>query len=379
MVAAKNTKALDSVALNNSLTRLKRLPGIAHATYEIKKNELTGNLHLVYHIEDSFTIIPSLSIWTSANDEFSYRLGVYDFNLFGQNIGFGGTYQYNGFNSYGINFRAPYLFTNKLGLAVNFQDWKSEEPLYFSSGSANYLYNNKSIEVLALYEPNLFHKFHIGGSFFNEKYEHLNGGLPDGVPRKLDIDKWLFKLVYDFDKLKYHYQYVDGFRSLFIGQMVTSKNEFQDDFFIGWNDFYFYKRIAAKGNWANRLRLGLSSNNDSPFAPFALDNNINIRGVGNVIDRGTGSVVLNSEYRHTLIDKDWFVLQSNAFVDFGTWRTPGGDFDDFTNSENIRVYPGIGLRLMHKKIFNAIFRIDYGYGITKDSSKGFVFGIGQYF
>ncbi|CAN0603634.1 unnamed protein product, partial [Ectocarpus sp. 12 AP-2014] len=48
-------------------------------------------------------------------------------------------------------------------------------------------------------------------------------------------------------------------------------------------------------------------------------------------------------------------------------------------SENLRIYPGVGLRFMHKRIFNAIFRIDYGYGITKDGDNGIVFGIGQYF
>jgi hypothetical protein len=31
--------------------------------------------------------------------------------------------------------------------------------------------------------------------------------------------------------------------------------------------------------------------------------NINLRGVGNIIDRGTGTVVLNSEYRHTFFEK----------------------------------------------------------------------------
>jgi hypothetical protein len=66
-------------------------------------------------------------------------------------------------------------------------------------------------------------------------------------------------------------------------------------------------------------------------------------------------------------------------MDGGTWRNPGGDFGDFSESENLRVYPGVGLRFMHKRIFNAIFRIDYGYGITKNSANGIVFGIGQYF
>ena len=125
--------------------------------------------------------------------------------------------------------------------------------------------------------------------------------------------------------------------------------------------------------------MGLATNSDTPFAPFSVDNNVNIRGVGNTIDRGTGVMVLNTEYRYTLFEKKWFVLQGNAFVDSGSWRNPGGDFGDFFNSENLRIYPGVGVRFIHKSIFNAILRIDYGVGITKDSTRGFVFGIGQYF
>ena len=127
------------------------------------------------------------------------------------------------------------------------------------------------------------------------------------------------------------------------------------------------------------MRFGLSSNDDTPFAPFALDNNLNLRGVGILVDRGTGSIVWNTEYRHTLYEKKWFVIQSNVFVDAGTWRNPGGSFNDFINRDNMKVYSGIGLRFINKKIFNAIFRIDYGHGLTKNGSKGFVFGIGQYF
>lgn len=148
---------------------------------------------------------------------------------------------------------------------------------------------------------------------------------------------------------------------------------------IGFNDFLYYKRLGENGNWASRLRLGLASNVNSPFAPFTVDNNLNIRGVGNTIDRGTGSIVINSEYRHTLYERNWFVLQGNAFIDAGSWRNPGGDFGDFLDRDNLRVYPGVGLRFMHKRIFNAIFRIDYGFGITPNADRGLVFGIGQYF
>jgi len=379
IIEVKQNEILDSVLLDQDMIRLKRLPGISHAYYQVFLTDMGQGYNVFYNIEENFTLIPSANIWTATNDQFSYKLGIYDFNFLGRGIAFGGFYQNNGYDTYSVNFRAPYLFSKKLGLAVNHQNWKSEEPLYFKKEKANYLYNNKSIEVLGLYELNTVNKFNIGASIFNEKYQYKSGDTPVEVPRSLDLDKLLLKLVYDYDKLNYSYQYVSGFRSMLTLQSVTSNNEMQDDFFIGWNDLLYFKRISDKGNWASRLRLGLATNSESPFAPFALDNNLNIRGVGNLIDRGTAVILLNTEYRHTLYEKNWFALQGNAFLDSGTWRTPGGNLDDLVDSENIKVYPGVGLRLIHKKIYNAIFRIDYGVGLGEDSSRGIVFGIGQYF
>lgn len=372
-------QVLDSLLLDQDIIRLKRLPGISHVDYQVFLTDTGNGYNVFYNIEENLTLIPSVNIWTTTNDQFSYKIGLYDFNFLGRGMAFGGFYQNNGYDTYSINFRAPYLFSSKIGLAINHQNWKSEEPLYFDQKSANYLYNNKSVEVLGLYEYKTKHKFQIGASVFNEKYHYLKGDIPVGVPLDLNLNKLLFKFGYDYDKLNYDYQYVSGFRSLLTLQSVTSKNKMQDDFFIAWNDFLFYKRVTSKGNWANRFRLGLATNSTSPFAPFALDNNLNIRGVGNLIDRGTGVMLLNTEYRYTLYEKGWFVLQGNAFVDSGSWRNPGGDMNDFFKSENIKIYPGIGMRLIHKKIYNAIFRIDYGYGITNNSSRGIVFGIGQYF
>ena len=219
----------------------------------------------------------------------------------------------------------------------------------------------------------------LGVNYFVEDYEYKFGATNPNVPQALNVHKWLLKGIYEYNKLDYFYQYVSGFKSQFVFQYVTSTSDMLPDFFIGWNDFFLFKRVGEKGNWANRIRLGISSNDETPFAPFSVDNNLNIRGVGNTIDRGTGAIVLNSEYRQTLIEKGWFVLQGNAFLDAGSWRNPGGELSDFSKDDNIKVYPGLGLRFIHKKIYNAIFRIDYGYGISQNATKGFVFGIGQYF
>ena len=372
-----NTK-IDSVLLLNDMVRLKRLPAISHAYFQVFHSH-ENKYNVFINVEENFTIIPEFNLWTTTNKKTAYKIGLYEYNFLGRNIALGGFYQNNGFNSYGINFRAPTLFSSKWGIALNHQNWISEEPLYFEDKTANYKYQNTSYEVLGLYQIDFKNNLQFGVNYFKEKYDYLTGDTAPNIPLKLNVNKWLFKSIYTYDVLDYYYQYISGFKNQLYGQYVISENEYQDDFLIFWNDLFYYKRIGKKGNWANRLRVGLSSNIKSPFAPFALDNNGNLRGGGILVDRGTGSIVWNSEYRHTLYENNWLVLQGNVFNDFGTWRTPGGSLNDFLKSDNVRIYSGVGLRFINKKIFNAVFRIDYGYGLTKNASKGFVFGIGQYF
>ncbi|MEM6515021.1 MAG: outer membrane protein assembly factor [Bacteroidota bacterium] len=372
--------ALDSTLIEMDIRFLKRLPPIAHAYYQVFPAEIEGEYNVFYNIEENFTIIPQANVYTTNDDEFAYRLGLYEFNLFGQGITFGGFYQKDIFDSYAINLRAPYLFSRQLGIAINYQDLTTQEPVFFNNTTADYRYNNESIEVLGLIQLNFNNRFELGANLFTEDYRYLFGATSDEVPQELRVNKILYKLIYEFNNLNYDFQYVEGFRSILNFQYVHSADERQlPDFLIGWNDFMYFKRIKERGNWANRLRFGVATNDETPFAPFSVDNNLNIRGVGNIIDRGTAAIVLNTEYRYTLYEKGWFALQGNAFVDAGSWRNPGGDFGDFADSQNLRIYPGVGLRFIHKRIFNAIFRIDYGVGITPDSTQGFVFGIGQYF
>ncbi|GGX22472.1 hypothetical protein [Aquimarina muelleri] len=377
LTTIKQGNALDSLQIEKDIKRLKRLPSIAHAYYQVNTKE--EGYEVVYGIEENFTIIPSVNVYTTNNDEFAFRLGLYEFNLMGRNITLGAIYQNDIYSSYGANLRAPFLFGKNLGIALNYSNLTTQEPVFLENGTADYKYNNTSYEILGLYQFNLQNRIELGINYFNEEYTYKTGATADGVPLDFDVNKLLYKLIHEYDNLDYDYQYVSGFKSVFNMQYVISTEDILPDFIIGWNDFLYYKRIGKKGNWASRLRLGLATNDDSPFAPFAVDNNLNIRGVGNTIDRGTGVIVLNTEYRHTIYEKDWFVLQSNVFVDGGSWRNPGGDFGDFGESQNFRIYPGVGLRFMHKRIFNAIFRIDYGHGITENATNGFVFGIGQYF
>ncbi len=378
LIKLKQGMQLDSVLIANDIARLKRLPSISHAYFKVE-SAIEDQYKVFYYIEENFTLIPYANLFSSSNDDFAFRIGLQEFNFLGRNITLGGFYQYDIFHSYGLSVRAPYLFSSKIGIALNYQDFTTQEPVFFNNTTADYKYNNQGVELLGLYEFNFRNRIELGGSLFTEKYEYLFGATSPQVPQTLNVSKHLFKLIYEYNAIDYYYHYLEGFRSALNFQYVGSSDATLPEFLIGFNDFTYFHRIGERGNWASRLRLGLASNVETPFAPFTVDNNLNIRGVGNTIDRGTGAIVLNTEYRHTIVDKNWFVLQGNFFIDGGSWRNPGGDFGDFADSQNIRIYPGVGLRFMHKKIFNAIFRIDYGYGITEEASSGLVFGIGQYF
>lgn len=379
IVSVKKNQVLDSAQIEQDLVFLIRLPAVANATSKIIP-QTNNRCKIEYTVEENFTIIPLFNVYTSNNEEVAYRIGLSEYNFLGNGMVIGGFYQKDIYDSYRISFQAPYLFSRKFGLGLSYQNFTSLEPVFFEQGAVDYKYNNVSYEVLALYEIDGKNRFSAGVNIFRENYQYVPKE-GDNLPPVFDLieDKILYKFIFQHDNLKYHYQYVSGFKDIFNFQYVTSEtNVSSPNFLIGWNDILYYKRIKERGNFATRLRVGLATNNDSPFAPFALDNNVNIRGVGNIIDRGTGSIVWNAEYRHSLIDTSIFCLQGNAFVDSGSWRTPGGSINDFIDEDNIVVFSGLGVRFIHKKIVNAVFRIDYGFGLT-ENTHGMVFGIGQYF
>lgn len=379
LIKVKEGAVYDSLQVATDIARLNRLAGIAKATHKLEKKD-NGNYSLTYTLEENFTIIPGIRISTANNGEFAFRASVFEFNGFGSNQIYGGFYSRDVFDSFGAFWEAPYLFTNKLGFGINYQNNVSLEPVFFNNRTVNYKFDSKAFEAKALYEFNFKNNAEIGVRLSNEKYDvEDDEELLSGNPASVEADKVTIFGEYEYNNLLIDYQYVSGFRSLLNLQFATGGDVPLDDFFIGRNDFEYFSRVKEKGNWASRLRLAYASNSDSEFAPFALDNQLNIRGVGNTIDRGTAAVVLNTEYRHTVYEKGWFVVQSNVFVDAGTWRNPGEDFSQLFDGSSTQLSPGLGVRFIHKRIFNAVFRLDYGFGIGEDATNGLVFGIGQYF
>ncbi len=384
LLKVKAGSTYDTLLVQKDLERLNRLPGIANARDSVVfTNDRVG---LFYILDENFTIIPGLRIATANDGSFAYRLSVFEFNFLGNNQLLGGYYERNVFDSYGLFWEHPFLFSDKAGVGFNYQDITRQEPIFFDEGTKDYRFNSRQIEGQLILSPDFNNEIELGALFVRERYTFEGDDPIPDTPLELEANKIFYRAAYRYIDFDIDYQYFDGFQNEFTGQYIQQLNgdapaqEFLGDFLSLRNDFVYYKKLGSRGNWANRLRLAATiGNEDSPFAPFTLDNQLNIRGVGNVVDRGTAAIVLNTEYRHTLYEKGWFVVQSNVFLDAGAWRDPGEPFSQLFDGSNTRVYPGAGFRLIHKRIFNAVFRLDYGFGIGTNATNGIVFGIGQYF
>ena len=105
-----------------------------------------------------------------------------------------------------MNFRAPFLFNRNFGLAINYNNLTTEEPVFLENGTADYKYNNTSYEILGLYQFSFNHRIELGANYFNEDYEYKSGATADGVPQDFNVNKLLFKGIYDYDNLNYHFQ-----------------------------------------------------------------------------------------------------------------------------------------------------------------------------
>lgn len=167
IVTIEKGMATDSTAILIAVNQLKKLPSIANATFQLMQNTVDASYNLVFTVEENFTIIPFANLYSSSNDDFAFRVGLQEFNLTGRNIVLGGFYQKDIFNSYGVLLRSPYLFNAKTGLAVSYNNLKTEEPIFFDGSSADYKYHNSSIEVLGLYQFNQNHSIDLGLNFFH--------------------------------------------------------------------------------------------------------------------------------------------------------------------------------------------------------------------
>jgi outer membrane protein assembly factor BamA len=370
-------------ALNNTLDGLRQelinLPAISNAHYSIDSVE--GQPFAVnWEIEEAQTLFPLLDLG-GVKENFYYLIGFTNFNFRGRGQSLTAFYQnIDGEHNYYLGFTNPNLKGSPWGYQIESRRYAAVEPLFFPA-TVRYVYANLSFGAGLSYTTPNRHVFRFGLSNFYEHYRKMNPEPGSPGPEELSLNKGLLKLSHGHRKLDYHWERQEGTANETVVQAVRTFGGDKTNFVIAWHDFRRYHMLGKTANLALRLRAGISTNIDSPFAPFVLDSQVNIRGSGNRIDRGTAQLILNMEYRLTAWkdQRDRFAVQAVGFSDLGSWRNPGGEFSDIWDKQNFRHFIGGGVRLISLKAYNAVLRLDYGVDVRNSRERGFVAGFGQYF
>jgi len=267
---------------------------------------------------------------------------------------------------------------------VNIQRWSSPEPLFFNGQRVDYTYSSSIFGLGIIREFGYQHTLELGGGYFVENYEReatMLANVDFFAPPNARIPKTIGKITHHLGKMNYHMFYLNGWDVEQYGQVINDLKSANDElFWIYWTNLRYLKTIGKrqKCNIALRGRVGISSNGNTPFAPFVIDSQMNVRGVGNRIDRGTATAVLNIELRQTLNEQRNWALQGVLFLMRAHGESPRVN-SLMCFKGNFVHFAGVGLRGIYKKAHNAIIRVDYGFDVYNVNNNGLVLGLGQYF
>lgn len=368
----------DEDAIEMDVQQLRNLAGIREV--EPRLDTLGDNISLVFDLQERLTILPIFGFGRVTGNAY-FQLGAVDLNFLGRGHQLSGYYlnqdkRHNG----NLYYRAPRLGDSDWGFSAGFLRHASVEPLFFDTTTVYYRFDNISFAGTAIWNLNNNIYFEAGGTYFVETYEKDRRHRMEMTPGPGDFStpKYLAKLVSRLYFLRYNSFYLGGWDLNTITQTVYNPADLSW-FKIIQSDFRQFLKVGRLGNVGLRGRVGMASNDGSPFAPFVLDSYLNVRGIGNRVARGTATMILNLEYRQTVLDWGNFGAQIVAFADHGSLRKPGDKLSSMFQEENLAQYLGLGGRLIFKPIFNAIFRFDYGVNPFDTSQRGLVLGLGQYF
>ncbi len=360
-------------ALEKDIQRLRNLNLFLNVEASVI-DENTGSI-LIFKIKEALSLLPLVQ-FGGIRGNFWFQLGAIDLNWQGKGKVLGGYYRYDDRHSFQGFLQTPYLRGSRWGYEFSFLKLSSIEPIFFGENEVDYDYDNLTVEFLPRYEFKFGHYMLFGFALLDESFTALQEVTE--APPQVDETKLIFKTVHNLNKIDYFFHYLSGFSNqLFFESVITLDSD--RVFWKVFNESKYFARIGRSGNFAARLRAGLATNNGDPFAPFVLDSYINIRGVGNRVFRGSGELVMNVEYRHTMLDKKLGAIQGVFFVDTGSWRTIGDSLNSLFEKSNIVSYSGLGVRVYSKKIYNLVIRADYAWNLRNKNENGIVFGIGQYF
>jgi hypothetical protein len=257
---------------------------------------------------------------------------------------------------------------------LTLKHWNTIEPLYFTEEGIRYHYRNRLVQVGL--EREFKFQTHVGMrlAVFDETYVLYQPTDFPLAPEREYFEKGLVQAYVRDRRVEHRWFYLNGFETIGRVTSVATRELPQEQFLQGDLIVHYYRQKRWRWNTAARLMAGLATNNTSPYAPYVIDSQRNVRGAGDRTARGTAALFATVEWRWTALDQAKWAVQCVGYADAGWLRTAGVDgMNDLPEW-----YTGAGIRVHAKAFFNAVLRADYGIS-PLNQSHGLTFGLGQFF
>lgn len=351
---------------------------------DFKVDSLSNSkIGLIFILEEASYVYPIFSIG-GFDEKLNLLLGVGDINFLGkaQHIGF--IYNYYDRHSFTFYQNAPMHKNRRTGHEFVLGKRSTLEPLYFGSASSRFNFDNYHVSIGGYLWVNRFLNFGLGTMVMYENYENrevaiITPGKTFAVGDQFNFWKLQVRANATFNAINYFFERRNGIKNTLYAENIATANNPNASFFKVTNELNFYKFIGKSGNLNLRNRIGIATNNNSPFSPFVIDGFVNVRGSGDRIARGTGEMILNLEYTHTVWRNKLCFVMVNSFFDMGFLRPPGEGFNKSFETSNSHAYYGAGLKIQSRKFYNTLLRLDFGLNTQNYKQNGFTFGFGHFF
>lgn len=345
---------------------------------EANLNQEQSGWEIVFIVQEAKYLYPIFSV-SGFRNQFKLQAGFNQINFRGRGENIGLVYQYYDRHSISGFYNVLRHSNGKTGHDIALTKYSTIEPLYFVDTSAQFNFDNYNVSVGGHYWLRKKLRFGLGGMYMYEEYKQLDTLAFDLGMIEFSFHKYQIRSFIEYDGINQDFEYQSGFKNRSYIETIQTLEETAPNFVKFTNDLYWYKKIKKRGNLAVHNRIGISTNNMSPFSPFVLDGFLNVRGVGNRVSRGTAELITNVEYRHSIWRHKWFILQAAAIADLGTLRQPGATLESMFNYRELNLFIGGGLRLHSQLFYKVIFRIDYSVNPIHPNVHGLTFGVGHFF
>lgn len=383
IISCKENSEFQREIFEDDIFLLRNLNLFFEVDGEIKTTD-SISYNLVFRIREANYLYPIVSV-SGFKDQLKLQVGANHINFLGRAQSIGALYQYYDRHSFSIFHTAKRHSNRRTGHDFALAKYSTIEPLYFSDSIVGdtvsaFNFDNYSVSAGAHYWLGRYTNMGLGASYMYEDYQQRDDAFDFIGTNNFSFHKHQFRTHIESNKVEHLFERQDGWKARIYGEWIHTYTAGPAPSFLKLQlSGSYYRLVGKRGNLASSVRFGTSTNAESPFAPFVLDGFLNVRGIGNRVERGTAELIVNTEYRHTFLVHKFVTLQGATFFDYGALRTAGKSFATFFDGDQPNLFLGAGLRFNLNILYKTCIRIDYSVNPFDPSIQGITFGFGQFF